>query len=66
MRCTLTPTTRAYGYIIDGLWGPVRFRYSPTGTIVMCSIGDDKELLEREIAIIQDLLDEQSDSKCRV
>lgn len=27
--------------------------------------GEDRDVLERELAIIQELLDEQSDSKCR-
>lgn len=66
MRCTQIPTTRAYGFIIGGSWGRVRFlQYVFAYNSRNPGPGDDKNVLEREIAIIQELLDEQSDSKCQ-
>lgn len=35
-------------------------------SVAVAESGDDRELLEREIVVIQELLDEQPDSKCEL
>ncbi|KAG6832705.1 hypothetical protein H0H92_012277 [Tricholoma furcatifolium] len=56
--------------VLTSLWGgssgvPAKFREEASATLTP-TIGDDKELVESEIAAIQELLDEQPDSKCMV
>lgn len=61
---------RVYGFIIDGSSAQVGMPYiflSDDFTdlrIAVAVSGDDRGLLEREIVVIQELLDEQPDSKC--
>lgn len=43
----------------------MRIDLSHTNKKVTTGSGDNKEILDREIAVIQSLLEEETDSKCR-
>lgn len=63
--CTPTPTIKVCGYITGGLSDQVRFYVHWQMAVGELKAGDDRNILEREIASIQELLDEQPDSKCK-
>jgi hypothetical protein len=52
------------GCITAGLSVPVGGSYCVSHAGLTFALGDDKATLEREIDVIQTLLDEQPDSKC--
>jgi hypothetical protein len=65
MPCSLCPKTRALGCTTAGFSVPVDTCSVLHGIDLTIASGDDKATLEREIDMVQMLLDEQPDSKCR-
>ena len=67
MRCTPIQVIRAFGFIIVGLSVAVRLTKPSLVRLDNAdggSVGEDSFVLRREIDAIQELLDEQPDSKC--
>lgn len=59
--------TRVFGYITVGLLVQVSLRWAKVHVVspnVQVFLGDDRAVVEREVISIQELLDEQPDSKC--
>jgi hypothetical protein len=65
MPCSLCPKIRALGCTIVGLLVLVGDMFRAPCVYLTIAAGDDKATLEREIDLVQTLLDEQPDSKCR-
>jgi len=56
--------TRVFGYIIVGLLEEVMFFSCTLPLLILRKSDPSKELLEREIASIQELVEEEPNKKC--